>query len=418
MNDCAYCANGALLSAGRMCSACKRGVCAECRYNYYPGQARYGAMIAINGGASRYYYCTNCISTCATCQTQVSNNYIMNVVGIDDRALTGCRFCITRCSYCRRYMPSGEYLGGHQDRCARERQERIERDTVIHNYSYKPDPRFLGRSADGLFFGIEHEVEAAHGMQATDLMLKVREVDTSKAWYGKYDSSMHNGVELVSHPMSFDYFHKHYPEGMAEIVKQHATNQYNGQFNCGVHIHLSRDAFKPTKHHLFRFLQFMNDDRFHPMIVDIAGRDGNVENIRGHGPMAAFGVNPKQFIKRRLKDGDRYNPDNYVNSVPARMLDMEKGHDHGDSRYRAVNVQNRTTVELRIFRSTTNHRRLRAYVQFADALFYYTKTCRWRDKRNPENEMSPDNFIKFVHKRPAKYADLIAVFAGDPALAV
>jgi hypothetical protein len=93
----------------------------------------------------------------------------------------------------------------------------------VHNYSYKPDPIFLGT---GSYFGVELEYK---GTLTQEMVDKLNQYDSI---YLKKDSSV--DIEIVSHPMSLD-FHKGYCwESILEILSNAEMYVDSG---CGLHIH-------------------------------------------------------------------------------------------------------------------------------------------------------------------------------------
>ena len=306
----------------------------------------------------------------------------------------------------------------------------------INNYTYKPEPKFFGRSAQGLFFGIEHEVEAVN-CEANDLATKLYEATHPPGlFYFKADASIHNGLEMVSHPMSFSYFDQHYPAEVSGVLKEYASNTFRDDYNCGIHLHMSRDAFgkflpvrKPKvrretdpvmgthdvfydhlrpSYHLTKFMQFIYTHAKY--VQTIAGR----ETAYSHGHENATYNKPEVGW---WEYPDPKNPNRVIRDSDRFLREAAKGKPIAGTRYVAVNLQNTSTVELRIFRSTTNHRRLRAYVQFADALFYYSDKAKLYH-RNLTKQMSPEGFDAYVRAHPSRYADLIGVLDNDPDLAV
>ena len=107
----------------------------------------------------------------------------------------------------------------------------------IEEYSYKPDPVFLGYTEDNLSLGVEIEVDKGTNMHQT-----TKELNYS-FWgiYLKHDGSLGRcGFEIVSHPATLDY---HMNElGGDKIMSICQENEYKSHDTqtCGLHIHMSR----------------------------------------------------------------------------------------------------------------------------------------------------------------------------------
>ncbi|MCK7475634.1 MAG: hypothetical protein MZV49_24130 [Rhodopseudomonas palustris] len=91
---------------------------------------------------------------------------------------------------------------------------------LLREHSYKPRPFFRtipGEAIkDTLFFGFELETENILNRHTQDDHI----LWSQKFWedkgcgkfcYYKWDGSLHNGIEIVSHPMSWAWFQKNKP---------------------------------------------------------------------------------------------------------------------------------------------------------------------------------------------------------------
>jgi hypothetical protein len=287
-----------------------------------------------------------------------------------------------------------------EQRAARNREYQ---PRLINNYTYKPDPKFFGTErpeAGTLYFGVEHEFEVERNLYPNEFMVKVVAADKDKLFYGKQDGSLRHGVELVSHPMTFEYFQEKYPAKVADLITTHAQVEWQGAKQCGVHIHMSREAFG-RPYHLYKFLHFIYSEA--DLVKFIAGREGCVI----HGDEMC------SYDRDRYGSKMAWNPKSRTHepSVNANVLDIARGKNTHAPRYMAANVQNRTTIELRVFASTVNHLRMRAYVQFADAAFYFTREGRMKH-RHANRVINRENFESYVEQNKDRYPDLLATLQG------
>jgi hypothetical protein len=118
-----------------------------------------------------------------------------------------------------------------------------------------------------LFFGIEIEVEARDNLrESAEYAHQLESMDLA---YLKHDGSLNNGFEIVTHPMSHDFFKNEatrllcsngrsaYQEGIR--VKSWDTR------TCGLHIHISRTGFNGGAHmHRFLNLVYTNPEFYQP----------------------------------------------------------------------------------------------------------------------------------------------------------
>ena len=290
--------------------------------------------------------------------------------------------------------------------------------TRIFNYTFKPPPVFKGRSSIGLYYGLENEVEVEEGMRLATVAAHIVRAAPPDLLYFKQDGTLRNGLELVTHPMSFTYFDQRFPVGVMDVLARDGRNWAGRpkEFTCGLHVHMSRNAFgkkgavgkeRPVTagaYHLYKFVQFVYT--FPALVQFVAGREGAV--LRG-AEMCSYNkrlLGARGAFDHQLKD--------YVLSTDAQIKDIAHGKATHPDRHMAVNLKNETTVEMRMFRGTTNYKRLRAAVQFCDALFFYSLTHHLHH-RDPAKQMSEEGFKAFAATRPIRYADLLRVFANDPA---
>lgn len=312
-----------------------------------------------------------------------------------------CTSCANKCPRCQ-LVYSRQTL--HQ--CAGARPPAI---GLIKGYNYKPRPEFFGKTRNELFYGIELELEANNDQTGETVAAAFQEFNKNGVVYYKHDGSLADGVEIVSHPMSFSWFHNNYPWDAFPKLAEIASNRNwrgpaywdrYGEYPAGIHIHMSRVAFTSPLH-LYRFLQFIY--REVPFVESIAGRSGEGYH------QAAYSKEMNGILPMPRKSGK------IIYSSNAKLWEIAKRTATNDDRYIAVNCQNAATVELRVFRSTTKPGRLRGYVQFCDALFRYSDPEQgWASA----GHLTAESFKKFLRKYPIRYADLHKIIAKEGEWAV
>lgn len=237
--------------------------------------------------------------------------------------------------------------GEYHDEAENEDDEDEDEDgnsyPTIHNYSHRPSMKFHKinfENENAPFLGIELEVERknSNGLKHR-AMAGLIEHDH---WYFKTDGSLTDGFEIVTHPMTFNYV-KRYEEVFSESLKKLVENGYNSYDanTCGMHIHISKKCF--TTWHLYRFLKFFVENK--EFIVAISQR--KIE---------------------KLKKWANIEDDNDTS-----LIYKAKKKEGNSERYVAINLKNTQTIEIRIFRGTLNFNSFMKNIEFAHALFMYTK---------------------------------------------
>lgn len=200
-----------------------------------------------------------------------------------------------------------------------------------NGYGYKPEPAFFGNDKK-IRYGIELETEGAGCRNDELAILLSREVPEV---YCKEDGSLANrGCEVVSHPADLGTLQKVYKKVCHIAGGLGCTSWESG--HCGLHIHINRADLEKTDFSIrgittgdnrvkweYAITYFF--EKFRECWERIAGRSGNdyAEFITSHCPATLQNVT--RFISH-------------------------------SNRYRAVNLCNTNTIELRMFRGTINYR--------------------------------------------------------------
>lgn len=214
-------------------------------------------------------------------------------------------------------------------------------DDIIHDYSYKPDPRFYG-VAD-YHFGIELEVEVDEDEDRYVIAEDVTDFFGDRV-YVKDDGSLDNGFEIVTHPHSFQEFSRLDLSILRRLARKGCRSW--DTMSCGLHVHISRTAFKDKDHEL-KFQKLIYDNQ--RMVEAIAGRSSEYARFNDKGKLVPKIKHPSDLLQR-------YEA---VNSIP----------DH--------------TLEIRVFRGSLNERRVRSAVEFLRAGIEYTRDLKIKPSDNP-----------------------------------
>ncbi len=270
-------------------------------------------------GVERSDFCDECVRECANCGTW----YSINDGAYDDHA-----------EVCYRY-DDGDGL---------------------ESYGFKPSPSFASVDESGAlvvrdfpgvgsvaFFGVEVETEGA-GSSVVPILEGVTGSQSGR-WYAKEDGSLNeSGAELVSHPATLAWWQSCLfdVEALFRDLRWAGARSW-GREDCGLHVHVGRDAFTGSAH-LARFgLLF----------------DRNRESV--------------QRVARRASSWARFHDGEG-------MVGKAKG-EYPSDHYDAVNVraQSGRTVEVRVFRPSLRAGRVVAAVELVAAAVDYTRALTAHD---------------------------------------
>ena len=291
-------------------------------------------------------YCESCWENntcfCERCSTTYPDS--VSQYHIEDRGEYWCEGCYeSEGSYCE---DCDQYFSSECEGCGEGSRSR---SNLIHQYSYKPSPRFFGNDKHNLYFGLELEMEIRSGnLRESSQYIQSKVGDSI---YLKDDSSIgrggHMGFELVSHPLSFGYWNSEMSnlwQGLDYLRDNEQARSWDAD-NCGIHIHVSRAGFKSGAHtHRWLTLIYKNA----PEMMKFAGRKSDYAKFNDVWQYDEYD-RPYFSVKHKLD-----------------------GRSHTE-RYSAVNTQNEHTLELRFFRGTTKPSGVLSAIELAHASIEYTR---------------------------------------------
>ncbi len=318
-------------------------------------------------------WCKNCTNNDAHWCDLCDNYFTGYTYGTDDSDSTMCERCYenntTYCEGC-----DATYLNG----CEYNHDEDVD-TRLVHDYSYRPDPIFRSSEDENtrLYFGIEVETEVrggSYGDRRYAAEYAVR-LEHDGLAYLKSDGSLECGFEIVSHPMTHNYFMNKASVLWNTIgtLKSDYDMMAWGTKTCGLHIHISRAGFNGGSHQ-HRFLQLVyNNKDFYEVL---AGRSSS----------------------HWAKFNDNIDPDTGQKSLKHKF---QRG---GSDRYSAVNTNNRQTLEMRIFRGSLNTRFIKSCIDLAHASVEFTRVMSVPEVRN--HKLDCINLIQYIREREELYPSL------------
>lgn len=272
-----------------------------------------------------------------------------------------CPVCCTRwaswCSECDQYEWNDDMCSPHDDN--------------IHSYSYKPQPYFHGTDETNpmLHFGFELEVEARRGDLSEGSQLMV------DGWrdfvYLKEDSSIEFGFEIVTHPATLSYLQNEVDWNVINRLRELGFRSWDTD-TCGLHVHIDRRAFR-DRTHIMAMSYLLNNNL--KLSRRIAGRNSDYGII-----------------------GNTCKQDN-IHTLKSRYA---RG--RGGERYMAINMQNASTIEIRMFKGSLKVERILSALEFCHALVVYSRDI--RSGTHAKDMLRPEEFSSWIRKQ-GKYPNLV-----------
>jgi hypothetical protein len=290
------------------------------------------------------------------------------------------------CSYCAdRYLSRcscGELKHKDSRDCAVCKAEY----TGLNDYNYKPIKQryhiaaleLKQKKSKPLFFGFELEVESGNSrLENREVMAHlVKEKIGSRYVYCVTDGSLHNGIEIVSYPFTWDWYKK---EGGIDKwnklllflkQKEWGADKYP---NCGIHIHSTKAVW--TSFQIYKLVQFIYNPINRSFIYDVAGREPN-----------------------------RYCQITETDTMSAVKIAKDKKNVNA-SHYNLLNLNNKAgsnghTIEFRMFKSTLEPLYFHSNIEFVQAIYNFTRD-------NAKKHMTDKHFLSYINGFKGQYPALI-----------
>ena len=280
------------------------------------------------------------------------------------------------CFRCGRVLTESEarYIdefGPYCDECYEKEQEK----EIIHDYSYKPEPVFYGKGLR--YMGVELEVDRDeyHSSSPQEDAKEVMELanEQEEQIYIKHDGSLNEGFEIVTHPMTLRYHRENMPwKEVCHLVVEQGYRSHMTD-TCGLHVHVNRTSLgfgeievEATVANILFFLEKF----WREMICFSRRTEGQLERwARRYG------------LEKQGSD----------------ILQKAKKGYYG--RYVSLNLENKETIEFRIFRGTLKYNTLIATLELVNEI---CTVC----AQLTEEEMQDLSWIEFV-KRISNNAELV-----------
>ena len=124
----------------------------------------------------------------------------------------------------------------------------------VHAYSCKPKLIFRGKSKHKIHMGFELETKIRRGDDSQEIhdaaLFAMQALQIPDIAQLKYDSSIGGGFEIVTQPHTFEKYRDDSSilwETIDTLRKVHGARSWDAK-TCGLHIHVSRNAFSSGRH--------------------------------------------------------------------------------------------------------------------------------------------------------------------------
>jgi hypothetical protein len=383
-NTCADCGEnfteaGTVVSSGTVCPDCADNyfTCHRCEEmthdNALGGTNRSGDSICEGCHGDYYLYCD-------LCNVSVGRDYY-------EHGADACNRCAseigTSCDACGDWVSFDYVLSNRRGSFCEYCYSEESPDGVHEYHSGAPwGIEFISQnSADGdeireyvsgaVHFGVEFEMEGS----SEDVSVITSVSEMNHDGHAELDSSV-EGIEFISQPATLDAWRGRYGARMSEYLRGFRGEGFTANtYDCGAHVHVSRTAFADDSH-LARFATFfVHNPEF---ITELSGRD-SVEQWASVSKYRAGAL--RDEVKGRIGD-----------------------------RYRAVNLRNSATVEIRIFTGTDEFTETLGQIEFISALVDFTRDL--PISAIISGALLADSFVAWLADNRAQFPSAVALIAS------
>lgn len=339
-------------------------LCRDCYYEDFVTCADCGSLIKSEDAKvinphleNKKYVCSDCADNyhrCSHCESLVSSDEVW----ASDSDLVICNHCdefYYICDSCRCIVHEDDVYYSDGESYCHDCYDDLD-SSYMQEYGYKPEPEFLGESKEGLYLGVELEVDNGCNLKSTTKRI----YDDFADVYMKHDGSLSSsGFEIVSNPATLEY---HMNElGWKKLMEICLDNDYRSHdtSTCGLHVHISRNFLGQceTEQELNTAKLIILFDRF------------------WESHIIPFSRRSAETITRWA---DKPSVECMNTDTETEVMDKVKKY-KSLGRYKAINLQNAETIEFRLFRGTLNFNTFLASLQFVVVISRFVKSIKLND---------------------------------------
>lgn len=348
--SCWHCNNYFDINDLKYIGSCDKYLCADCLKNHYSKCEICGnihnnrdlvlfenQMICKNCLCDKGYYITNC--------RHCNKKYIYKIDTDNRQEKMLCNDCINDyifCLECGTCYPKNEteFVGDICKNCYIKFKKR----KCLKEYGHKPEPCYKQIKNEVDFMGIEFETELSNNSSYNKYDLAFAGTELTEDFiYAKTDGSLNNGVEFVTHPISYKAWCSTYLERFNNelLEKIKALGIVDRPTRAGIHIHYNK-ADLDGNEHIKKICYVLSKPNNYAWLTKFCRR--NEERI-------------KRWAKPHYIDS--YGYQDFTPST--------------SNRYHVVNLCNKNTIEFRCFSSTANIVDIQAFIVFTKNVVEYCR---------------------------------------------
>jgi hypothetical protein len=345
-----------------------------------------GSMLKNSEGKIKWF-CQDCKQRnflyCSFCSTHKSKGFFSVYRGdhicsecVSDKNLKACYDCGELYEVREMDHTSKDRFCLH---CALSRKLQAKTKRILLS-SHKPSEMvFLSTNQeDKEYLGIELEFQWSSSENRIKILTFLEKYEDH---YLKEDGSVSSGCEIVTFPATKDYHIKRFKGILQTMNDLECISHDSG--DCGLHIHISRQAFgantRTQSKNIAKMLYLI--EHFRSEVKKFSRREQKCHNAHGESWNNSAPYRYCEFYNLDYSDGKvtrAYQKAVYQNKIKIRRSR------YGDEtirsgRYKVLNFQNKDTVEFRILRGTLNYKTFVSALEFTCLMVKIAKNTSEKD---------------------------------------
>ena len=314
---------------------------------------------------------------------------------------------LKRCCYCNSEVSTekgvqwGRYF--YCDRCFKDNKCMVD---SYHNPSIDTSFKRSKKdsSTENLYLGIELEITKAIYGRCTqsehiDNVFYIRKNFKELGLNFETDSSIGDGMEIVTQPMTYKYF-KENQDKFKSIFEYLTSKGYfsHDKGKCGLHIHVSKNALGDTNEKIQQTIEKIM------LFVETYRNNMELFSRRKHQEFSSYNCYTIPYHKQH-SSGNYIKNDDYYKS--GKMLyEINKNDCIGHSSVVNTDTSTGETVEFRMFRGTLKYETFVATIEFVNNLVH---VC----KENMTSKISWNKVINYGGEFIKDYVDSLNIIDSN-----
>lgn len=291
-----------------------------------------------------WYYCNDCLDSCDHCDIcdEYYDNYC-EFISYNDGDGYCCDNCapdaLYYCSECGGYFTEDYFNDDeHTEVCDRCYQEKMNdyKNKVLSYHAFNNWQKHFAtneeQNENNSFMGFELEIDTGECYDTNKINGFAKYINENLNTICEHDGSLSSrGIEIISHPSTLKYYYEHFDD-FDRVFNYLSENGYKSHdlTQCGLHIHYTR----PDDDTIDKIIVVM--EHYKDELIKFSRRQ--LCNLKNYAC----------FLSDCDENGGRDNE--YFKS----LYYIKKDNTKNNGRYKALNLQNKNTIEFRIFRGTLN----------------------------------------------------------------